>query len=48
MGQPMSWLSAATSHHLLMVLPCMVVIVISARYANYRPTRIRWRAPPIR
>lgn len=48
MGQPMSWLSAATSHHLLMVLPCLVIIVLGARFANYRPGRIRWRAPPTR
>jgi cell division protein FtsW (lipid II flippase) len=46
MGQPMTWLSYATSHHLFMAVPCILVLVAGLRYAgmpryNYTP-----RDPP--
>jgi cell division protein FtsW (lipid II flippase) len=34
MGQPMTLLSYAVSHHLFMVLPCLLVVVVALRYTS--------------
>lgn len=48
MGQPMTLLSSATSHHLFMSLPCIVVLLIGARFAMFSSASIAWHAPPYR
>jgi len=35
MGQPMTWIAAATSHHLLMALPAVAILVVAFRYAAH-------------
>jgi cell division protein FtsW (lipid II flippase) len=47
MGQPMTWLSSGTSHHLLMALPCAVTILLALRYTVSVPARRPLRAPPL-
>jgi cell division protein FtsW (lipid II flippase) len=34
MGQPMTWLSYAISHHIFIALPCLIVIIVGLRYAE--------------
>jgi cell division protein FtsW (lipid II flippase) len=46
MGQPMTWLSYATSHHLFMAVPCILVFVIGLRYAGMPSYRYTPRDPP--
>ena len=46
MGQPMTWLSYATSHHLFMAVPCILVIIIGLRYAGMPSYRYTPRDPP--
>jgi cell division protein FtsW (lipid II flippase) len=48
MGQPMTWLSNASSHHALMALPCLVTFVAGARYARFDRFVYRPRDPPRR
>ncbi len=52
MGQPMTLLSYAVSHHLFMALPCLMVVVVGLRHVSYDrammvprgvPRRSRWR-----
>ncbi|MGL5137332.1 MAG: hypothetical protein ACRC7G_06145, partial [Beijerinckiaceae bacterium] len=45
MGQPMTFIAAATSHHLLMALPVSVLLLMAGRVAAIRAIRVR-RAPP--
>jgi cell division protein FtsW (lipid II flippase) len=45
MGQPMTFLAAATSHHLLMALPGVAVLLLAGRVAAIRSQRIH-RDPP--
>ncbi len=45
MGQPMTFLAAATSHHLLMALPGVALLLLAGRCAAVRSRRID-RAPP--
>ncbi|MGF3024727.1 hypothetical protein ACQVP2_18125 [Methylobacterium aquaticum] len=47
MGQPMTWLAAGTSHHLLMALPCSVTILLAMRSMAQPPARRSLRAPPL-
>ncbi|NPV19281.1 hypothetical protein [Bradyrhizobium aeschynomenes] len=46
MGQPMTWLSYATSHHLFMAVPCILVLIIGLRYAGMPPYCYSPRDPP--
>ena len=46
MGQPMTLLSAATSHHLFMTLPCLVVIVVAFRFARFKAQPLSFGVPP--
>jgi cell division protein FtsW (lipid II flippase) len=46
MGQPMTWLSYATSHHLFMAVPCLLIFVIGLRYAGMYTYRYTPRDPP--
>jgi hypothetical protein len=48
MGQPMTWLSAATSHHLLMAIPCLLVLVLGLRYSGLTNPSMARRGPPPR
>lgn len=45
MGQPMTFLAAATSHHLLMALPGVALLLLAGRVAAIRARRIH-REPP--
>jgi cell division protein FtsW (lipid II flippase) len=45
MGQPMTFLAAATSHHLLMALPGVALLMLAGRVASVRAQRIH-RDPP--
>jgi cell division protein FtsW (lipid II flippase) len=45
MGQPMTFLAAATSHHLLMALPGVILLLLAGRVAAVRTQRIH-RDPP--
>ncbi len=45
MGQPMTFLAAATSHHLLMALPGVALLLLAGRVASVRAQRIH-RDPP--
>jgi cell division protein FtsW (lipid II flippase) len=47
MGQPMTWLSYGTSHHLFMALPGAVTILLALRYTVPSPARRSFRAPPL-
>ncbi|MEZ5870469.1 MAG: hypothetical protein R3D32_01240 [Nitratireductor sp.] len=47
MGQPMTFIAAATSHHLFMVLPAMMIIILAARY-SLKPVVFAERRPPRR
>ena len=46
MGQPMTFLSAGTSHHQLMALPCLITIILALRYTAHRPRIVAYRSPP--
>lgn len=46
MGQPMTWISAATSHHLLMAIPAACALLISARIARARISTIPFGQHP--
>jgi cell division protein FtsW (lipid II flippase) len=46
MGQPMTWLSYATSHHLFAALPSLLVFVVALRYARATPYRYSPRMVP--
>jgi cell division protein FtsW (lipid II flippase) len=48
MGQPMTWISYATSHHLFVAVPCVLVFVIGLRYAGMDSYRYTPRVPPHR
>jgi cell division protein FtsW (lipid II flippase) len=48
MGQPMTLLSYAVSHHLLMVLPCLIVLVVGLRYISYDRAKLVPRGVPRR
>jgi hypothetical protein len=39
MGQPMTMLAYATSHHLFVALPCILVFVVALRYSVFEPYR---------
>jgi cell division protein FtsW (lipid II flippase) len=45
MGQPMTLIAAATSHHLLMALPCIGLGLVAGRLHGYRQKPVN-RAPP--
>ncbi len=45
MGQPMTFLAAATSHHLLMALPGVALLLLAGRVGSIRTQRIH-RDPP--
>lgn len=47
MGQPMTFLSYATSHHLFMAVPCILVFVVGLRYAGMPSYRYTPRDPPL-
>lgn len=47
MGQPMTFIAAATSHHLFMALPSIMIIILAARY-SHNPVMISQRKPPRR
>jgi hypothetical protein len=46
MGQPMTWTSAATSHHLFMALPAVLAVLIGARMVNTVGLTIPYRQHP--
>ena len=48
MGQPMTWISYATSHHLFVAVPCVLIFVIGLRYAGMDSYRYTPRVPPHR
>jgi len=48
MGQPMTWLSAGTSHHLFMAIPAALVILVAARLAGMKAPVLTTRTPPRR
>jgi hypothetical protein len=48
MGQPMTGLSYAISHHVFMALPCLMVIVVGLRYAGTDQSQIIPRGVPRR
>jgi hypothetical protein len=48
MGQPMTWLAYATSHHLFLALPCILVFVVGLRYAGMDQYRFTPREVPRR
>jgi hypothetical protein len=48
MGQPMTWLAYATSHHLFVALPCVLVLIIGLRYAGITRPRVALRGSPPR
>lgn len=35
MGQPMTWIAAATSHHLLMVVPALLLVIAAFRFVGH-------------
>lgn len=46
MGQPMTWLSAATSHHLFMAIPAVLAIMIAIRLAGLSDAALTFPEPP--
>ena len=46
MGQPMTFIAAATSHHLLMTLPCIAIALIAGRLAAARQLSPTSDPPP--
>jgi cell division protein FtsW (lipid II flippase) len=46
MGQPMTWISAGVSHHLLMAFPCVIVSILAMRYAYFQPGVVPFDRPP--
>ena len=46
MGQPMTWLSFGTSHHLFMAVPTVTVIFIALRRLELMLEPPRWQVPP--
>lgn len=46
MGQPMTWLSAGTSHHLFMAIPITLAAVCAIRVAGVQRTRYPFGQPP--
>jgi hypothetical protein len=48
MGQPMTWLAYANSHHLFVALPCVLVLIIGLRYAGVTRPRVALRGSPPR
>ncbi len=46
MGQPMTWLSAATSHHLFMGIPIVIASICAIRVAGQQRTHLVFRQPP--
>ncbi|WP_417432944.1 FtsW/RodA/SpoVE family cell cycle protein [Hoeflea sp.] len=48
MGQPMTWLSAGTSHHLFMAIPASLVLLVATRLAGMKAPVLTIRIPPRR
>ncbi|MDF1610329.1 FtsW/RodA/SpoVE family cell cycle protein [Hoeflea sp. YIM 152468] len=48
MGQPMTWLSAGTSHHLFMAIPAALVLLVATRLAGMKAPVLTIRVPPRR
>lgn len=48
MGQPMTWLSAGTSHHLFMAIPAALVLLVAVRLAGMKAPVLTIRIPPRR
>lgn len=48
MGQPMTWLSAGTSHHLFMAIPAALVLLVATRLAGMKTPVLTIRVPPRR
>lgn len=48
MGQPMTWLSAGTSHHLFMAIPAALVLLVATRLAGMETPVLTIRVPPRR
>lgn len=48
MGQPMTWLSAATSHHLFMAIPAALVILMGARVVEAQKYTVRFNWVPLK
>ena len=46
MGQPMTMLAYATSHHLFVALPCILVFIVALRYSVFEPYRYHPRDVP--
>lgn len=46
MGQPMTLLSAATSHHLFMAIPAVLAIMVAIRFAGLADAALTFREPP--
>ena len=46
MGQPMTWLSVGTSHHIFMAVPAALSILIGLRIAGSRPNTVPFRWMP--
>ncbi|WP_280777994.1 hypothetical protein [Rhizobium sp. SG_E_25_P2] len=46
MGQPMTWLSAGTSHHLFMAIPAAIGLIIATRLVGIREPAMIFRTPP--
>ncbi len=48
MGQPMTWLSAATSHHLFMAIPAALAILMGARVVEAQKDTVRFNWVPLK
>lgn len=48
MGQPMTWLSAATSHHLFMAIPAALAILMGARVVEAQKETVRFNWVPFK
>lgn len=46
MGQPMTWLSAATSHHLFAAIPTALALIVAIRVSGVDRPRLEFDAPP--
>ncbi|GAB5447453.1 hypothetical protein [Gymnodinialimonas sp.] len=48
MGQPMTWLSAATSHHLFMAIPAALTILMGARVVEAQKDTVSFNWVPLK
>ena len=48
MGQPMTWMSFGSSHHLLVVVPSIAAMLLALKYWQSMRLPPNWHAPPLR